>query len=400
MQVLDLDGLDGLVNALVERGYSVVGPVMRDAAIVYDEIESAGDLPIGWTDRQEAGSYRVARRGDKARFGYAVGPHSWKRYFFPPEVRLWRLRRTGESFEAESASETSGGGDPAARPYALIGVRSCELHAIHIQDRVFKAGDYSPVPSDHAICDPIYAARRAGAFIVSVQCTEPGGTCFCTSMNAGPRAESGFDLALTEIIDESGHYFVVEIGSDHGREVLQELPHGPARGDQAQAAYQATKRASEQMGRALDTRDIKDLLYRNQEHPRWDEVAQRCLACANCTMVCPTCFCSNVEDTSDLTGEHAERWRRWDSCFHDELSYLHGGSVRRSTRAKYRQWMTHKLASWIDQFDSSGCVGCGRCITWCPVGIDITEELAAIRADERSPGARGDREERSRDEDA
>jgi Fe-S-cluster-containing hydrogenase component 2 len=130
----------------------------------------------------------------------------------------------------------------------------------------------------------------------------------------------------------------------------------------------------------MDTSGIKELLYRNPEHPRWDDVAERCLACTNCTLVCPTCFCGSVEDVTDLVGETAERWRRWDSCFTLDHSFLHGGSVRSSTRARYRQWLTHKLASWIDQFGTSGCIGCGRCITWCPVGIDITEEVAAIRA--------------------
>ena len=133
------------------------------------------------------------------------------------------------------------------------------------------------------------------------------------------------------------------------------------------------------MGRELDTTDIRELLYRNYEHPRWDEVAERCLACGNCTMVCPTCFCTTVEDVTDLAGEHVERHQRWDSCFTIDYSHIHGGAVRGSTRSRYRQWMTHKLATWIDQFGSSGCVGCGRCITWCPVGIDITEEARAIR---------------------
>jgi formate hydrogenlyase subunit 6/NADH:ubiquinone oxidoreductase subunit I len=142
--------------------------------------------------------------------------------------------------------------------------------------------------------------------------------------------------------------------------------------------------AAAQMGRVMDTSDIKELLYRNYEHPRWDNVAGRCLTCANCTNVCPTCFCTTVEDVTDLTGQQAERRRRWDSCFTMDFSYIHGGSIRASTKSRYRQWMTHKLATWIDQFGTSGCVGCGRCITWCPVGIDITEEVAAIRAGEES----------------
>ena len=228
--------------------------------------------------------------------------------------------------------------------------------------------------------DPIYTERRRGAFVLAVQCGQAGGTCFCVSMNTGPRSRSGFDLAVTEVIEDGEHFMAVEEGSELGAEILARVEHRKASEREQKSAHAATERATAAMGRAMDTTDIKELLYSNMEHPRWDDVAARCLTCGNCTLVCPTCFCSTVEDTSDLGGEVAERWRRWDSCFTLSHSYLHGGSVRTSTRARYRQWMTHKLASWHDQFDTSGCVGCGRCITWCPVAIDITEEVAAIRA--------------------
>ena len=125
---------------------------------------------------------------------------------------------------------------------------------------------------------------------------------------------------------------------------------------------------------------VHDLLYNNFEHPFWDDVGARCLACGNCTMVCPTCFCVTVEDSTDLAGDVAERRRRMDSCFSTAFTYVYGGSTRTSTRARYRQWLTHKLAGWVDQFGAVGCVGCGRCITWCPVGIDLTAEVASLRA--------------------
>ena len=192
--------------------------------------------------------------------------------------------------------------------------------------------------------------------------------------------ETGFDLALTELIEEGRHLFVVEVGSAAGQNLVRDLPHRPASEEEISAADRVMAKTAGQMGRTLDTSGLKELLQTNSNHPRWDEVAARCLTCGNCTNVCPTCFCTTIEDTTDLSGSTAERVRRWDSCFTLHFSFIHGGSVRSSARSRYRQWITHKLAHWIDQFGSSGCVGCGRCITWCPVGIDITEEAAAIRA--------------------
>ncbi len=247
------------------------------------------------------------------------------------------------------------------------------MHAIAIQDRVFLGG---------AHVDPHYRARREGAFIVAVNCGQAGGTCFCASMNTGPKAEAGFDLALTELAVEGGHLYLVEAGTDAGHALLAELPHRAATQDEIGAAEAVVARTAASMGRAMPADDLHALLMRNLEHPRWDDVAERCLTCGNCTMVCPTCFCTSVEDSSDLAGDKTSRSRRWDSCFTMDFSYIHGGSVRHTARSRYRQWMTHKLATWFDQFGTSGCVGCGRCITWCPVGIDITEEVRAIRESE------------------
>ena len=230
--------------------------------------------------------------------------------------------------------------------------------------------------------DQHYKSQRKDTFIVAVNCGKAGGTCFCVSMNTGPKATFGFDLAMTEILEGETHYFLLETGTELGAEILREIPHKEASEKVKCAAVDVLKKTAEQMGRSMDTSNIKDLFYRNYEHPRWNNVAERCLTCANCTMVCPTCFCTTVEDVTDLTGEHAERWRKLDSCFTMDFSYIHGGSVRASTKSRYRQWITHKLATWIDQFGTSGCVGCGRCITWCPVAIDITEEVHAIRESE------------------
>ena len=375
--IMALGQLDQLLDAITRRGFRLIGPTVRDGAIVYDEIASSADLPAGWTDDQDGGTYRLRRRGDEALFGYNVGPQSWKRYLFPPSSLLARVRsEDGLSFAAV--------GEPDAAPLAFLGVRSCELHAIAIQDRVFLGGRHQ---------DPVYADRREGAFIVAVNCGQAGGTCFCVSMQTGPRAQSGFDLALTELLDGDRHEFLVEIGTARGAEVMSDVASRAAAAGDTETADRIIELTAASMGRQMDTGGIKDLLYANFEHPRWDEVASRCLSCGNCTMACPTCFCFSVENVSDLTGTEAELQRSWDSCFTMDHSYLHGGAVRVSNRSRYRQWMTHKLGTWIDQFGTSGCVGCGRCITWCPVGIDITEEVAAIRAeppDQAEGGQPGD----------
>ncbi len=371
--VIEPGALEALVGALCGRGYRVLGPTVRDGAIVYDELESAAELPIGWTDSQDGGRYRLERRQDEARFGYAVGPHSWKQFLLPPRIRLWQARQNGEGafeVEEEPLDET---------PLAFLGVRSCELHAIDIQDKVFMGG---------RVTDRDYAARREGTFLVAVNCFEPGGTCFCVSMGTGPKADRGYDLALTEILDGE-HRFLVEAGSERGAELLAELPSREAAAEDLEAAGAAVEGAVHKMGRQLDATDLHGLLARNLEHPRWDEVAERCLTCGNCTMVCPTCFCTSVEDTTDLDGK-AERVRLWDSCYSVDYSYIHGGAVRPSGRSRYRQWLTHKFGTWHDQFDTSGCVGCGRCITWCPVGIDVTEELTAIRLTDAEEATDGD----------
>lgn len=264
---------------------------------------------------------------------------------------------------------------PAATRRAFLGVRSCELAAIAVQDRVLLGDRY---------VDANYQARRQGALLVVVNCTSPAGTCFCASMKTGPRAESGFDLALTEMIgvDQTGapqHQFLVEVGSAAGAQALAEVERKKARKEDIKLAQTLSENAAGEMGRTVETEGLRDLLLENFEHPRWDKVAARCLSCANCTMVCPTCFCTTMEDTTDVAGEQAERERKWDSCFTDGFSYIHGGSVRLSVKSRYRQWLTHKFSAWVDQFGSFGCVGCGRCITWCPGKIDVTEEIQAIR---------------------
>jgi ferredoxin len=280
---------------------------------------------------------------------------------------MWTADSQGISAPAEEQST----------PYAFIGVRACDLAAVATLGNVLGGGAYP---------DSRFAHRRRGLFVVAAACTEPGGVCFCASMGTGPAPGPGYDLSLTERIDDQGDRFVVDIGTEAGRRVLAKISHRAAADTEVDEARAAVAAAEQLMGRQMPEVDIRDLLAASRESPLWEEVADRCLTCGNCTMVCPTCYCTSTEDTSDLTGEHAERWEHWASCFELDYSYLHGGSVRTSGASRYRQWMTHKLSTWHDQFGTSGCVGCGRCIAWCPVGIDITEETAKLAAEREGEG--------------
>jgi ferredoxin len=355
MRYLDRSGFGDLLRSLVDAGYELIGPTVRDGAIVLDRIDGPADLPAGVGEEQGPGSYRLTRRDDARVFGWAHGPDSGKRFLFPARELLATVRRNG-SVSVEAPEEE--------RPYAFVGLRSCDLHAIAVQDRVFME------------LDPAYRRRRERAVFVGVNCAEPGSTCFCASMGTGPRCTIGFDLALTELDDG----FAVEVGTPRGEEFLDAVGSREATAEEAAEVDRIAEEAAARMGRELDTSDMPALLYRNRQHPRWADVADRCLACANCTSVCPTCFCHDVVDGVSLTGEVATRTREWASCFSQEYSWAAGEFVRLSRDSRYRQWLTHKFASWIDQYGVSGCVGCGRCITWCPVGIDVTEEIRAIRA--------------------
>jgi sulfhydrogenase subunit beta (sulfur reductase) len=350
---------NALLADLRQSGYQTVGPRLKDDAIVYTDIETLDDLPRGIQSVQNPASFRLVQTGQNRYFDFIPAAQSWKQFLFPPRTDLFETRKTDGGWKIEVEEE------PKTR-YALIGVRACELAAIQIQDKIFLRSDFY---------DPIYRARRESLFILAVNCLKPAGTCFCVSMGTGPRHQTGFDLCITELDD----LFLVEVGSELGRSLLARRRFDlPSAFVQSNAA-QDLERAAKSMGRSLETGDLPDLLLDHLEADRWTEVGKRCLACSNCTQVCPTCFCWNATDTVDLLNTASRRERVWDSCFNLTFSHVFGGNSRPTIRSRYRQWLTHKLASWKGQFGMLGCVGCGRCITWCPVGIDLTEEVAAVR---------------------
>jgi formate hydrogenlyase subunit 6/NADH:ubiquinone oxidoreductase subunit I len=356
--LIDANGLDRLISVLIDRGYRVVGPTLSDNAIVLGELTSGEDLPRGWGVDVGPGRYRLRRRDDDARFGHSAGPQSWKQFLHPPRQLLW------------SSDETPPEEPP---PYAFIGVRACDLSAIAILNGVLGVGSHP---------DQDFVSRRRRVFVVAVNCTEPGGLCFCASMGTGPQAGPGYDLALTERTDADGCHYVVDVGTDAGADVLAGVPHRDAGQPEIDSARADVSQAANRMGRQMPEGDLRALLVASRESPRWADVAGRCLTCGNCTMVCPTCFCTSTEDVTDLTGQHAQRWMQWASCFEFDFTYIYPEAVRKSGESRYRHWITHKLGTWHDQFGSTGCVGCGRCIAWCPTGIDITEEMNALAATE------------------
>ncbi len=386
--------LDDFLQHLQQLHYEIMGPTIADGAITYGPIRQLKDLPVGWTDEQAPGHYRLRQCGDDRIFGYVVGPHSWKKYLFPSRLRLWEIHKQESGWKVQP--------NPSVAPKrAFLGMRACELHAMQVQDRVF-------LHRDGQVVDPHYETVRNAILLIAVECTVTGANCFCTSMGTGPavvppldqhRAGSSaspttasrrplpmakaaaetpatfVDIVLTELAEG----FVVRVESDLGHQVLASLSLETCSADRLEQARLGVEQAAAQMSKRLDARDVQGLLHRNQEHPRWHDVAQRCLGCTNCTMVCPTCFCASVEEVTDLSLQSSARERVWDSCFNPDFAYVHGGNFRPSLHARYRQWLTHKFATWWDQFDVSGCVGCGRCITWCPVGIDVVEEIKAIQ---------------------
>jgi len=357
---LPLAGLQRLLDVLDAKGYRIVGPVVRDGAVVWETIRRLSDLPVGWRDHQEPGRYRLEQTGSSHVFGIVHGPHSLKPFAFAPREPLLQIERANGGLAVHPRL-------PHPEKVAVIGARACDLAGLAIQDRIFLNGAYR---------DNYYAIRREGLFIIAVHCTRALPTCFCASMETGPRVRNNCDLVLTEV-DET---FLIETGSPAGQDILTDLALPTASEALIAEASTGVDACARSQVRRLERSAMPQALYDAHDHPHWDEVAARCLACANCTMVCPTCFCHTVEEAPDLARERTEHARLWDSCFTQEHGYIHGKNIRPAIKDRYRMWLTHKLASWIDQFGTSGCVGCGRCITWCPVGIDLTEELSALLA--------------------
>jgi ferredoxin len=361
--VITVDHFERLIAELQADGFTTVGPRQRDGAILLEPFDAPRDLAWGWRDKQEAGHYRLKASTEDTLEGFTVGPDAWKRFLYPPRLELLSAQMKDGVLELPERRESP-------PRYAFIGVRPCDLAAVAILDRVLGTPPFT---------DAEYIARRNAAFVVAMNCVRAGGTCFCTSQGTGPRARAGFDIALTELDRGDGPRYLAEAGSPQGRALLDRLQPPPATPRDVALADRRTRDAASQMGRFLQNEKLPEILYASLDSPIWDEIATRCFNCKNCTLVCPTCFCVSVTEQTSLDGGSATRTRLWDTCHSRSFTYIHGGPTRPSPAARYRQWLTHKFAGWVEQFGTSGCVGCGRCIAWCPAAIDVTAEAARLR---------------------
>lgn len=340
--VIEVPALGDLVRLLRFHGFEVIGPTLRDGAVLLDVLEDFDMSVVGLESRAGPGSYRTEEVVG-AVFGGPVGPMSPKRWMSPPNRIAWSATAPGDVTVPE-----------APGPRAYLGIRPCDAAAMKIFSKMWPGH-----PDD---------------LLIVAECTVAAETCFCASMGTGPSAGESGDIVLTELGDGR---LLVRGRSDRGSVLLAKVHGEHASAADATLARERVDACAESLGRSLDADAARTALKAAPESPVWESVAERCMACTNCTMVCPTCFCVTVSDTSDLDGL-VQRTIRWDSCFTPGFSEIHGGAHRDSVASRYRQWITHKLSTWWDQFGTAGCVGCGRCITWCPVGIDITAEAARV----------------------
>jgi sulfhydrogenase subunit beta (sulfur reductase) len=270
--------LQRILEILISRGCTIIGPTVQASAVVLDEVESLDSLPWGWRDRQAPGVYTVSRTADTGFFQYTCGPHSWKRYLYPPNMRLFSVSLEDGGIQLEQTGRPD-------LSYAFLGMRACDLKALEVLDRIL---------TQQGSPDPDYQARRRNLFIIAVNCLQPGGTCFCAAMGAGPRPVSGYDIVLHEICEPTRYRLIAESGSPRGADLLSAVGCMPASIAAKVHVQLLSDAAAKKMKTTADLSDAGSLFGSRFDHPHWKTLEQRCLACGNCTLVCPTCFCHTV----------------------------------------------------------------------------------------------------------
>ena len=337
LRILPKEEVPRMLKALL-GAYRVVGPRAKGPKFVFGHIEDPAEI----------------------RLDYDITILPPKVALQPPQERVAHISLEGEAPVAEPVIE--------AEPTVLFGVHTCDVHAIRLLDRAFTA-DY---PDSH------YLERRRQTLIVSMECLTPCDEhSFCKDMGT-LTADEGYDLHLTDI----GDAYTVHIGTEAGEALLER--------------YATTRVATDEDVRRLnevlsakwprfthrlnfDAAELPAMLATAYDHPIWAELGERCLSCGSCTNVCPTCYCFNMLDTVSLTLREAIRVRRWDSCQLDEFARVAGGENFREARAARQRHRFFRKGKWLrERFDTTGCVGCGRCIRTCLVHINIVDVFNTI----------------------
>lgn len=340
-KVLEEEEIDKLVEKLLVD-YQVFGPKRKGSEHVFDEIQSSGELDLSYVT--------------------TILPP--KKYLLPQREKILSFNSGHEIVPEEPE---------LPRKQVIFGIHSCDLNAFLLLDKVFL--DKYPLPS--------YAKRRKNLTTIALTCTEVDYTCFCSSMGTGPSPNQGYDLLLTWL----GDRYLAEEGSPEGEKILSLIEGREARSEDYEAKSKVIEDVKKKFRKKIDTEGLPELIKENLEHEIWEELGEIDLACAQCVMSCPTCYCFDVRDNLELNLKEGFRFKEWDSCLLLEFAEVAlGGNFRNSRAARIRQFIGHNLgwggACQYEVFDGKfKCVGCGRCIKVCPVHIDLTDVAARLRGE-------------------
>lgn len=248
----------------------------------------------------------------------------------------------------------------------VFAIRPCDARSFKLLDPVFE-GDFP---------DPYYFNRRNKAVLIGISCSEPFLNCFCTSIGGTPFSQEGLDLIFTEL---NGSFYL-EVITEKANKIIDKTSSlcTPVSAEESKQKKQLSQISKNKIKRQIDLNDIPEKLAGIFEHPIWKKFASNCIGCGICTYSCPTCYCFDMQD--ETKARQGRRVRVWDSCMFPEYTLHASGHNPRPTRTeRLKNRIYHKFKFNIDNFGVTSCVGCGRCITLCPVNVDLIENLLAIK---------------------
>lgn len=335
MLLLEKEQMPAWLNKLIQA-YQVFAPVNEEGCVLFKQIEAGNQCALDYTNTK-------------------VPP---KEVLFPRAENLFCYRCEKDGVELKEQIDE--------QKKVIFGIRPCDAKSFLLLDNVFQNERFQ---------DPYYLTRRKNTVLVGLGCNQPPATCFCTSLGSGPFAVEGLDLLLVDI----GDRYVLEVLTARGEELLSgmELPAAD------QEAREAARKVKEEavLTSGVNTEGLKAKLDVIFDHPLWDLIHEKCLGCAACTYTCPTCHCFDISD--ETLGIEGCRVRSWDACMFP-LFTLHGSghNPRPTNKERFRQRVMHKFEYFVDNFNATACVGCGRCILNCPVNLDIREVIKEIQGTE------------------